>query len=276
MTCSRLTLGALALALLVPLTSCGLLRDAEEAAQTQMEPAEESQGTETAEATEPAAEPSPEPGSAEDALPYVEALGRVSDPDLVEEGLEFAHPDWPAHGYLQHQANSVRANIISGYQSQDDSVELSGENIQLCQENGCVTFGDFVFVEGLLADFQVNGNPVGERFGSGGGSDSGEGITGTVVSSYYTTQADALVVFADVETETAEVSVLDATHEAPDGELGFLDPFYGVTGQDYFTPASPGQVMLQFENSPGGGTVNLVLQCAEGCDGEVHLSLPLE
>ncbi|GHC84055.1 hypothetical protein GCM10007079_25660 [Nocardiopsis terrae] len=264
MTCSRLTLGALALALLVPLTSCGLLRDAEETAQTQ------------AESAEPAAEPSPEPGSAEDALPYVEALGRSSDPELVEEGLEFAHPDWPAHGYLQHQANGVRANLVSGHRLQDDPVELTDQGIRLCRTSGCATFGGFVFVEGLLADFRVEGDLVGDHLLPGGGGDTVEGVTVTVASSYHAIRADCLIVFADVETESVEVSVLDATHEAPDGELGPLDPRYGVTGQDHFTPASPGQVMLWFESTDGGGTVDLVLECVEGCEGEVHLSLPLE
>lgn len=272
MTCSRLTLGAAVLALLVPLTSCGLVRDARESAETRGE----DERVEVAVEDPAEAEQGPEAGSAEDALPYLEALGRSSDPALMEEGLEYAHPDWPAHGYLQHQANGARANRISGYSLDDDSVELSGENIQLCTANGCNTFAEFEFADGLLADFKVNGNLVSDNFHPGGGSTTVNGITATVASAYYATGADVLVVFADVETDAAEVSVLDATHNASGGRISFLDPFYGVSGRDHFTSGSPGQVMLQFESAPLGGKVDLVLQCIEVCTGEVFLKLPLE
>lgn len=267
MTCSKPALGALALALLVPLASCGLPREVGGAADT---------GAGPPSATAEPAKASPEPGSAEDALPYFKALGRSSDPAVMEEGLTFAHPDRPAHGYLQHQANGYRANLVSDYPAQDAQVELRGETIEICWPSGCVTFGGFEFVEDLLADFRVEDNLVGDHFLPGGGSDSVEGITATVTSSYLAVEADCLIVFVDVETESAEVGFADATQEDPDGAIAHLDPYYGVVGHDHFTPGSPGQAMLRFESTNGGGTVDLVLECAGGCDGEVLLSLPLE
>ncbi|MFE9244716.1 hypothetical protein [Nocardiopsis sp. NPDC006938] len=82
--------------------------------------------------------------------------------------------------------------------------------------------------------------------------------------------------FVDLETESAEVSLVDSTLEGPGGALAPMDLMNGVTGQDYVTPGSPGQVRLLFDTSELGGTVEVVLQCVTGCDGEVFLSLPLD
>src|SRR5690625_1899029 len=70
---------------------------------------------------------SPRPGPAEDALPYMEALADVYSREGMEEGLELAHPDHPAHGYFQHQIGIVQADIRSGFFSRVASMELVGE-----------------------------------------------------------------------------------------------------------------------------------------------------
>lgn len=263
------TILALTLALTLPLTSCGLARDLSDSPE-----ADPSQETLVETVDEEERSTDPEPGEAEDALPYFEALAQNGDADAMEAGLTFAHPDQPAHGYLRLQADTSRANHVSGYAMRDNPVELRDDTVRFCTD-GCTTFGDFVFVDGLLADFRVNGNLVSDYFHPGGGGDDGQGVSATVTGSYYSANADALIIIVDVETDEAEVDLIDALYESSDGSLGYLDPLYGIAGQESFTPTSPGKLLLQLETHESEGTAEMFFQCAQGCSGEVRLTLPI-
>ena len=192
----------------------------------------------------------------------------------MEEGLGFAHPDQPAHGYLRLQADTSRANRVSGYAMRDDPVELRDDTIRFCTD-GCTTFSEFVFVDGLLADFRVNGNLVSDYFHPGGGDDDDQGVSATVTGSYYSANVDALLVIVDVETDEVDVDLVDALYESSDGSLGYLDPIYGITGQVSFAPESQGKFLLQLETHEAEGTAEVFFQCVGGCSGEVRLTLPI-
>jgi len=222
---------------------------------------------------------SPRPGPAEDALPYMEALADVYSREGMEEGLELAHPDHPAHGYFQHQIGIVQADIRSGFFSRVASMELVGDNIQVCRDHdgGCAAFRDFVFVDGLVADFQVNGNPLGKNFFPGSAEKSRNGVSVSVISSHYSFALDVLSVLLDVETDSGtEVTATDSWYVGQDGTNYLVDPDSGVAGQDHFSPATSGQVLLQYPQAPPRGEVGLVLECVQGCQGGNTFMLPLD
>ncbi|NYH50471.1 hypothetical protein HNR06_000060 [Nocardiopsis arvandica] len=238
---------------------------------------EEASPQEAAQEERPSSEASsPEAGPAEDALSYMEAVGAGISRETMEEGLVYAHPDHPAHGYLQQQADVLHANIVSGHLSEPDSVELRGEGIQICRSEGCTTFSDFTYVDGLLSDFQVNGNPVSENFYPGSASDSRDGVSVSVASSYYSFQSNAFMVIIDVETAPdTGASVTGSLHTGDNGTIADLDPFSGIVGQDYFAPGAAGQVVFQYQDARPPGEIEVFLSCAEGCSGEVGFTLPL-
>ena len=233
---------------------------------------------ESAEEPEQEEQAAPEPGPIEDALPYMEALADRYSREGMEEGLEFAHPDHPAHGYLQFQADVARADIRSGFFSGVAFMELVGDNVQVCGEDGgCATFRDFVFVDGLIADFQVNGNPLSENFFPGSAEKSRNGVTVSVSSSHYSFELNVFSVLLDVETDPhTEVTVTDSWYSREDGTRFLLDPLHGVAGQDHLAPGTSGQVLLQYREARPLGEVGILTECAGDCSGELTFILPLD
>ena len=259
---------ALALALALTTTSCGIVRGnlTESPPEPVAEGAVEAVEEEVEEETDTAAE------QAEDALPYFEAFATSSDPDAMDAGLVHAAPDSPAHGYLSYQADASRAVIAGGGSYMDYPIEPRDDGTIAFCSTGCIIFDDFVFTDGLLADFGVDGNLVSENFHSGGDTDEDEGVSGTVTSTYYSTQNDALVIMVDIETQDAPVQVTDALYEGADG-VGRLDVQYGITGPEWFDVDEPGQVMLQFPAQRAPGTVEVFLECDEDCESLLELSV---
>lgn len=222
---------------------------------------------------------SPEAGPIEDALPYMEALADRYHPEQMEEGLKLAHPDHPAHGYLQYQADVARADIRVGLFARIDSMELVEDNIQVCRDRdgGCAAFHDFVFVDGLIADFQVNGNPLGESFFPGTTEKSRDGVSVSVAGSHYSYEVNVFSVLLSVETDArTEITVTDSWYSGEDGTMFLPDPLHGITGQDHLAPGTSGQVLLQYQEAQPLGEVTLLLECAGECSEEFGLTLPLD
>lgn len=270
MSLARFRWAVVALALSLSACSFGAVPDTAGEAASPQEAAQEERPSPEAS--------SPEAGPAEDALSYVEAVAVDSrtSRETMEEGLAYAHPDHPAHGYLQQQADIFHANVVSGHLLETESVELRGEDIRLCQSEGCVTFSDFTYVDGLLSDFQVNGNPISENFYPGSASDSRDGVSVSVASSYYSFQSNAFLVILDVETAPdTGVSVTGSLHTGDNGTIADLDLFSGIVGQDYFAPGAAGQVVFQYRDARPPGEIEVFLSCAEGCSDEVGFTLPL-
>lgn len=235
--------------------------------------------TESAEKTEHGEQASPEPGPTEDALPYMEALADRYAPQRMEESLELAHPDHPAHGYLQYQADVARADIRSGFFASIASMKLVGDNIQVCRERGggCAAFHDFVFVDGLIADFQVNGNPLGENFFPGSTEKSHHGVSVSVSASHYSFEMDVFSVLLDVETDArTEVTVTDSWYRGKDGTGFLLDPLHGVVGQDHLAPGTSGMILLQYQQAQPLGDVGLLMRCTGDCPEELSFYLWLD
>lgn len=259
---------ALALTLALMTTSCGIVRG--NLTESPPEPVEEGAVEAVEEETEE--ETDTETGNAADALPYFEAFAKISDADAVEAGTIHAQPDSPAHGYLRYQADASRAVIASGQSYTDYPVELKDDDtIEFCS-TGCIIFDEFVFVDGLLFDFAVDGNLVSDNFHPGGDTAEDEGVSGRVTSTYYAASTDALVVIVDIETEDAPVQVTDALYQGEDG-AGPLDEQFGITGPEWFDIDDPGQVMLQFPAQRAPGTVELSLECDEECQALLELSV---
>lgn len=201
------------------------------------------QGVSQEEEESPKETSEPEPGPTEDALPYVEALADRVGREEVEAGLEFPHPDHPAHGYLQHQADLVHANIVSGFTPETESMELAGDNAQIRRgSGGCATFGDFLFLDGLITDFQVNGNLVSEHFVPGSAEDSRDGSRVSVSSSCYSFESNHFSLILDVETGSdTGVTVTSSLHVGEDSNTSPLDPFVGVIGQEHLARGRRGR-----------------------------------
>lgn len=235
--------------------------------------------TESTEETVRQERASPEPGPIEDALPYMEALTDRHHPARMEEALEFAHPDHPAHGYLQYQADVARADIRSGFFASVDSMEPVDASLQVCrdQDRGCATFHDFVFVDGLVADFQVNGNPLGENFFPGSTEQSRHGVSVAVLGSHYSFEVNVFSVLLHVETDAhTEVTVTDSWYNEPDGTGFLLDPRHGVAGQDHLAPEMSGRVLLQYRQARPLGEVGVLMDCVGDCPEEFPLVLALD
>lgn len=240
-----------------------------------------SSGTASESTEEPAQEEqaAPEPGPIEDALPYMEALTDRYHPEQMEEGLELAHPDHPAHGYLQHQADVAHANVRSGFFSGIESMELVDGNIQICRERegGCAAFRDFVFVDGLIADFQVNGNPLSENFFPGSAEKSRDGVSVSVSSSYYSFELHTFSVLLDVETDAhTEVTVTDSWYSREDGTRFLADPSHGDAAQDHIAPGTSGQVLFQYQDAQPLGEVGVLMECTGECAEELAFILSLD
>src|SRR5699024_6781717 len=171
---------------------------------------------------------SPRPGQAEDTVPDMQTLAHVYRQEGQGDGLELQHQDHAAHPCVQHQIGIVQADIRSGFFSGVASMELVGDNIQVCRDHdgGCAAFRDFVFVDGLVADFQVNGNPLGENFFPGSAEKSRNGVSVSVISSNYSFALDVLSVLLDVETDSdTEVTATDSWYV---GQGAFFILFLGA------------------------------------------------
>lgn len=269
MTCSRLTLGALALALLVPLTSCGLLRDTGEPVETQVEP----EDVEATEATEPV-EASPEPGSAEDALPYLEAVAAGSAAE-AREGLAYAQDGSPAHGYLQYRADNAQALQDVGEILEPWDMDVREDDAQLCLPQGCATFGAFLYEDGLVSDFEVNGNAVSDNLHPGGNQFEEQGATVTVGSSYYSADSNHLAVILYVEADSGTAfEVTAADYRDPDGNWTMDLPGTSA-GNRVVGSGSSGVLLYTYAGARAGGELELYLECLQGCGGVLTGELPL-
>ncbi|WP_017588803.1 hypothetical protein [Nocardiopsis ganjiahuensis] len=236
----------------------------------------ESEPTETPEATESAesAEPSPEPGSAEDALPYLEAVA-VGPAAATGEGLVHAREGSPAHGYLQYRADNAQALQDVGEVVEPLEVDVRENDAQLCQPSGCVTFGAFMYEDGLLSDFEVNGNTVSDNFHPGGGEFEEQGATVTVGSSYYSNDSNhlAVILYVEADAETSfEVTIAD--YRDPAGNLVLESPGTSA-GNKVVGAGSSGVLLYTYAGAETGGSLELTLECFQGCEGAISGELPL-
>jgi hypothetical protein len=276
MTCSRLALGALALALLFPLISCGLVRDAGEPVQTQGEAeevtAEEAEDAEQSPEPEDGAEP--EPGSAEDALPYLEAVA-ANTAEQAKEGLAYAQEGSPAHGYLQYRADNAQAILDMGETSEGWDIDLREEDAQLCAPGGCVTFGAFMFEGGLLSDFEVNGNVVSDNLHPGGNSVEQQGTTVTVGSSYFSADSNHLAVILYLEADSGtHFEVTGANYRAPGGS-GFMEQPDGSAGNMVVGSGESRVLLFLYEGAAAGGEMEVFLDCLQGCESALTTEIAL-
>ncbi|WP_017581229.1 hypothetical protein [Nocardiopsis valliformis] len=257
MTCSRLTLGALALALLIPLTSCGLVRDAGDSAQTQ---------TDATDVSEETPESADEP-DLEDLLPFMEAAMVSDTPEGIESGLQYAQPGSAAHEYLLFQADHLRANIYEGGDRSGNDVELSGDHFRVCSSQGCSTFDGFVFEGDLVSDFEVNSNAVSDYMYPGGSEFSQDGASITVARSYYSVESNLLAVILHGEADPGvSFEVMLPNYYAPDGERALTFYPEQTTGQESYGSGESGVLVYRYPDVEPGGHMSMYVSCDEGCD----------
>ncbi|GAB3740490.1 hypothetical protein [Nocardiopsis nanhaiensis] len=268
---------ALALAAVLALTSCGLVRDARETSDADAGAADSETGAdsdqEDAEQDE-AEQEDAEDGGAEEAQPYVEALATNSSEGL-EDGFDYAQAGSPAHDYLRYQADIALVYEEAGDFEDPWDVELVGDELEMCHPEDCATYGNFEYQDGLLADFEIEGRAVSDNLYPGFSEVTEDGATVTMGASYTSASADVLVVTFGVEADDDTAFELDnADYVAPDGSrtLGAADTWMGKAE---YEPGESGLLLYHFAESEPGGHVSFTLECTEGCSGTIEGELPL-
>lgn len=229
----------------------------------------------TAETLEPVtspapSEPEPEPESEPESEPegsvgggvaeeYVTALAS-GDLDEMRDAIDLTAEDSVARTYMRFQRSLHEADQAQGMGSyRQDMTELS-DGYELCFEDDyddsteeCVTFADFeTDSDGMLAQFTVNGERLGERLVSGGQTDSVGDNEVRLIGGYHSVQSDTfnIAVRVDSGSEPWDIFASSAEYVTPDGRQIMVT--YAVEPTNY-QPNARQILTMQFDNAEPGG-----------------------
>ncbi|NOX28505.1 MAG: hypothetical protein GXP35_00405, partial [Actinobacteria bacterium] len=162
-----------------------------------------------------------------------------------------------ARGYIEHQIAALSVLPEQPLGRVDNS---ASNEVVVCDPTptggNCRTFGNFaVGADGLLTDFEIDGQSLEGRLLVGGRSGIDQSVTVTVVSAYLTIPADELVIVIDVTNQADDVALINGFAAVHRSSVGAEFEVTSVFGADEVAPGATSRAILVF----AGGTIGGVL-----------------
>lgn len=187
------------------------------------------------------------------------------DAVAMEEMRTVSSPNSPADLYATYQIERTR----SFPQEEPDRIETRPDGtIEACAQlpdgtESCAVYSDFEYESGLISSFAIDDLSIDGRLVEPGAFGTREGILATLVTACRSGQGSVWV-YADVANGLdIEITVAGDVSEYVEPDGARTGPFNGTGRGPTILPRETGRVVLRFEDSELGGSLDLKVLTAD-------------